>query len=550
MQACTDDGSAYTKCDCSGGATGVAGGGWGGSSYGGEGGGAGEGGFGAGTSGGAGGDAGGGGAPSGGGGPGGGGGASGGSGGSPGGGGWGGGGGWAGGSFGPVGDYAGGIGISEIAIYQGVKISLAKNGKEITNRNAPVVEGRPALVRVFVAPESGFQSRSLTALLELASSNPAVKPQTVSLTVNGASSDGSLGSSFNFTIPPDQMTSDLGMKVSIHEPSGATVGSVSSSVAFPSQGALAVGAKSSGTVHLTIVPFKYMADGSGRMPDTSDAHMKALHDIVFAMYPTAKVDLSLREPVNYNNYVSGGSGWSTWLDTLCDVRMKDNVDSKVFYYGMMAPEASWSNYGSGIAGLGYVPDANDDSGRCAVGLGFVDADPNGFIMAHEVGHTHGRPHAPCGVSGESFPYSGAVIGAWGYNLLSGKLKEPNGYRDVMSYCDPQWISDVNYSKLFNRIQWVNANYYVVPGPKQLFRKLLVDVDGSLSWGKKVLLEHAPAGRKTSVELVTKDGRSQMISADLVPFSEEPAGALYLPELPNDVVAVQADGLPAIAAPEE
>jgi hypothetical protein len=345
------------------------------------------------------------------------------------------------------------------------------------------------------------------------------------------------------------LTADLKLKVSIHEPSGASVGSVQNGVAFPSQGELALGAQSSGAVRLTIVPFTYYADASARKPDTSNEQMQRYHDILFSMYPTSKVELSLRAPVDYQYYVGPNSGWSTWLDTLCDVRQQDNVDSKIYYFGIMAPASSWSSYGGGIAGLGNVPSADGDWGRCAVALGFQGADTYGFLMAHEVGHTFGRPHAPCGVSGEAFPYSGARIGVWGYSFASQKLKDPNEYRDVMSYCDPQWISDVNFGKLFKRIQWVNQNYYQTPTSPQRFRKLLVDVNGNLSWGGTVVLREVPDGKPTRIQLIAADGSATTTSTGyFAPFSEDPAGALFIPEPDSSIVAIQPEGLPGIALP--
>jgi hypothetical protein len=544
VQQCTADGTAFSACDCSG--TGVGAGGWpsgGGNAGGGSAGGNDTGGVGnaGGTGNAGGGNAGGGntgGGNTGGGGNGGGGNS----------GGWGGGGGWAGGSFGPVGDYAGGVAITEVAIYQGVKIPLMKNGQG-TSGNAPVVAGRPALVRVFVAPGAGFSSRQLTALLDLKSSDPNVKPQTVSIQVSSASGESNLASTFNFTLPPEQVTPDLSLNVSLHEPSGTSVGTPDAQVAWPAQGQASVGAQQSGPVRLTIVPFRYNADGSGRLPDTSSQQMQVYHDIVFAMYPTNKVELELRAPVDYNYYVGPSSGWSSWLDTLCDLRSSDNVDPKQYYFGIMAPKASWSGYGGGIAGLGNVPDASGNWGRCAVGLGFTGADPDGLIMAHELGHTHGRPHAPCGVSGEPFPYSGAKIGSWGYDLLSGKLKDPGSYRDVMSYCDPQWISDVNYAKLFKRIQYINASYYVVPLPPKRYRKLLVDVDGSLHWGGSIELREQPVGSERTVTLLGQDGApSGSVTGTFMAFGEEPAGVLLIPDPGPGAYGIAPDGMPEMVLP--
>ena len=70
------------------------------------------------------------------------------------------------------------------------------------------------------------------------------------------------------------------------------------------------------------------------------------------------------------------------------------------------------------------------------------------MMAHELGHNFGLGHAPCGTDGDSsYPYPGAKIGTWGYDLVNRELKDPDLYYDLMSYCGPEWVSDYNYEKV-------------------------------------------------------------------------------------------------------
>ncbi len=441
----------------------------------------------------------------------------------------------------PMGDLAGGIRIHEVAIYQGVKVSLSLDDASITERNAPVVEGRPLLLRVSVLPDTSFSPRPLVAELELSSANPNLKSKTVTLDVNQASSDADLASTFNFSLAGDEVTADLTFSVSLHETAGTTIGAAVPGVRAPSAGELALGAKQSGLVRVKLVPFRYLYDGSGRLPDTSESQLKTYQDILFAMYPTSQVEVSLRDPVDYPSYVGPSSGWSSWLDTLCDVRLSDNVDSKVYYFGIIAPKTGWGSYGGGIAGLGYVPSASGNWGRCAVGLGFPEADPDGLIMAHEVGHTMGLPHAPCGTDGDWFPYDGAKIGVYGYSLVSQTLKDPSIYRDVMSYCDPQWISDYNFANLFERIRSVNQSYYTKSIEKNRYRKLLVDVDGSLSVGGSIELAEPPPGTPTAVRLVDRRGAIAQAIGTFVPMSEGQAGAIFFPEPDSQVVEVELDG---------
>src|SRR4029079_14363205 len=84
---------------------------------------------------------------------------------------------------------------------------------------------------------------------------------------------------------------------------------------------------------------------------------------------------------------------------------------------------------------------------------------------HEIGHTHGRDHSPCGGAAgadPSYPYQGAIIGKWGYNLLTQQLYNPNNVTDVMGYCQPIWVSDFTFKGFFDRIKAVNNANIVFP----------------------------------------------------------------------------------------
>jgi hypothetical protein len=68
----------------------------------------------------------------------------------------------------PTGAIAPDLTVTEIAVLQGVKIDVMKDGARVASRNAPVVAGRDALVRVYVAPAAGYKARALTCELTLA----------------------------------------------------------------------------------------------------------------------------------------------------------------------------------------------------------------------------------------------------------------------------------------------------------------------------------------------------------------------------------------------
>ena len=68
-------------------------------------------------------------------------------------------------------------------------------------------------------------------------------------------------------------------------------------------------------------------------------------------------------------------------------------------------------------------------------------------IAHEFGHNRNLYHAPCGGAGgpdRYYPYGSGNIGAWGYDSRTGDLVPPD-QPDLMSYCDPYWISDYQFT---------------------------------------------------------------------------------------------------------
>ena len=133
-----------------------------------------------------------------------------------------------------------------------------------------------------------------------------------------------------------------------------------------------------------------------------------------------------------------------------------------------------------------------------------------------------------------------MIGTWGYDSLSGQLKNPSNTADFMGYCEPSWISDYTYEALYDRIVAVSGSADV-QWPEDMSRNwqtVFVDGDGSTSMGPVIQPERPPVGFHRDVDLL--DRRGEVIDTAegrFAPFDHLPGGILLVPELSYDVVDV-------------
>lgn len=156
-----------------------------------------------------------------------------------------------------------------------------------------------------------------------------------------------------------------------------------------------------------------------------------IEPIMQRMWPMKGVVAMARAPYTFTGTITGGDGntWGRLLQEIAQVRRSDGSNRN--YYGYVRV-----NYGSGIAGIGYIGQ------EAATGR-----DDSLDTVAHELGHNMGRNHAPCGGAAgadPNYPYAGARTGSWGFDSQTGRLVNPAQVFDLMSYCQPEWVSDYNY----------------------------------------------------------------------------------------------------------
>ncbi len=436
-----------------------------------------------------------------------------------------------------------GVTLAKLSSYQAVEITLIPSREPL--RAAPIVIGRRVLLRAFLAPDPGFAAGTVTGTLTVNDGATAPIDLTTTLSLSAASSQGELDSTLNFDVPAASITAATTLRLVVNGDGGELLH-------FPDSGTFALGAEDAkGNFQLTIVPLVV----NGNAPDLSDPNLKGYSAILRGMLPVPNVDITVRAPHSLAfDVTSDGSGWDEALDELYAVRADDDPPDNVYYYGLLAPGATMDDYCAidCIVGLSVVASANEVEYRGSIGTGYFDTARDTFspeTMVHELGHAMGREHSPCGTDdGDArFPYPDGSIGSWG--LYSGDLRDPGVDLDVMGYCEPVWVSDYTFDRLFTRIAFVNGRVLKsAPAPaarsrRERVRTLTVRPDGTIGWGRERPGTVRPSGTPTNVELLDAGGRLlSVVSAPFARFDHLPGGFVTLP-----AAALATPGLASVRA---
>ena len=440
----------------------------------------------------------------------------------------------------------GSVAIETVAMYQTVRVGLVADGAKLETRNAPVIANRPGMIRVFVTPTPDWKQREVIAELHMFAGGAELPLVTLKKTVRRASKEEDLATTFNFQLDAATLTTDLSWSVVLRD-----------ITTYPADGnAEDLGASAATEiVRIKLVPVQYDADDSGRLPSVGEAMLAAYRENVLRMYPTQKVEITVRKALPWPDKIeANGAGWEEVLQAVLDVREQDKAPADVYYIGVFNPAGGMGAYCQRgcVLGLAPVAGVKDASDRAAAIVGFPGTSEG--TLVHELGHTMGREHAPCGSPAgpdKKFPYENGAIGVSGWNMTSNALISATDSRDMMGYCEPYWISDYTYRALFDRISAVNASKAKMPKtgtpvppvtPKN-YRFVKVGAKGELSWGRPITLREAPT--ETTEEVTFHDAAGNAIEqtrAHFVHYDHLPGGMMIVPEGPANFASIRVRGL--------
>lgn len=328
----------------------------------------------------------------------------------------------------------------------GAGLNLLIDGAYITQSvqsytgTVPLVANRDGFLRVFV---KATQSNSVAPAVRARFYNGATLVSTISINAPGPSvpttiDQSIMAASWNAPVPMAVLQPGISMLIDV-DPTNTVTESSDSDNSFPVSGtAQALNIQSVSPFQIRMVPVTQSVNGL--TGNVSSGNKDQFLSLLAKLYPVATVDVDVRAAYTTSapalDAIDASGAWTQILSEINALRTAD-VSTR-YYYGVVKV-----GYGSGIAGLGYVP------GRAAIGW---DNLPTGTtVLTHEVGHNFGRFHAPCGgpsgVDG-SYPYAGGAIGVYGYDVPLAALKVPT-QPDIMGYCSNAWISDYNYNAILS-----------------------------------------------------------------------------------------------------
>jgi len=426
-----------------------------------------------------------------------------------------------------------GLSLRSITISQTHELPLMKAGQEVAagERPAPLIAGKHALVRAFVDLEPGFVGRPLLGVLDLKTSK-VTRTLVSERNLTRSSLQDDLATTFVFDVEAADLNPDSTYRVRVLEADTTPLAQ------YPKDGYFALGARAVAPFELVVVPFIV----NGFAPLLGDPQVSALRHRLLALYPLADISITVAPAVTLPKAVNGdGDGWDEALDRIYRLRYDAEPAHDVFYYGALAPNESFDRYCSDgcILGVANLADENDVDSRGAIGI-TVFQDGSGAedawdTVAHELGHSLGRDHAPCGFEDPSdtdpdYPYPNGTLGAiYGYDFDLARLVKPRPAKDMMGYCTPVWISDYTYRGLFERLGHIESEAFraLAFTPPELFRVARIGRSGQSRWlGER---HRRGSSRRTWLDLLNGAGqRVGAVEAQVASIDHASGGYVWLP----------------------
>ena len=325
----------------------------------------------------------------------------------------------------------------------------------------PLVAGEKALLRVFVTAASPttaaippVRARFYLNGHEIHVADIPARTAAIPTEVY----EGDLSLSSNAEIPGGIVRPGLEMVVEI-DPAG-TLDDPGLGVArrIPETGRLAVDVREMPVLDLTVIPFLWIDGPHWEAVETVEAMAADPdgHELLWhtrTLLPIGGFEVTAHAPVLTS---TSYDEWGPIFDQTEAIRAIEGGTGH--YLGTMSR-----------------PGREGQAGAATIGGRVFISRLNPTTMAHELGHLMSLYHAPCGRAGghdPAFPNPDGSIGDWGYDFRhGGTLRSPSS-PDLMSYCEPQWVSDYHFANAL-RFRLFDEGPRPAASPTQEAESLLV-----------------------------------------------------------------------------
>jgi hypothetical protein len=384
----------------------------------------------------------------------------------------------------------GDIRIARVEINQGIAINVVLDGQliPVEQRTAGLVKDRKALVQAYWGVPGNWVPRPILARLHLRSSTGELDFIDVTKTISGAPNSGSLNGPLTWELPAEIVQPNMEFFIELREGEAGhdNLPASSESPSAPTGGMQPIGISADPMeTKIVMVPVKY--DYGDCHTDTTSVlsnTLQAFADHFFAQNPVSTLHIEVHPT---------GIVQSTQVTTLAQInnamvalRFADFAEPNEYYFALLNACSGGVDGAGGLAAGLPGPLKGLGDLRVSTGL-WTSLNWSMDTFVHEVGHSQGRPHSPCGDpagADDNYPHTGARIGTWGFNILTGQWLDPSNRRDYMSYCNPAWVSDWTYGLVHNHVRILTSWDYQGPSPGENFTEILhgwVHPSGLESW---------------------------------------------------------------------
>ncbi|HSU92899.1 MAG TPA: M66 family metalloprotease [Gemmatimonadaceae bacterium] len=304
----------------------------------------------------------------------------------------------------------------------------------------PLVQNRDGYLRVFVVANQANNATPLVRVRLYVNGVQEGAPAVISApshSVPTSVNESALANSWNVLVPGSLIKPGLSILADV-DPAQLIPESQRSNNSFPASGTpLALTVKNLSELYIRFIPVKQSVNNL--TGEVSSSNKDALLVKTVKIHPISSYSADVHATYTTTALALTGSNsngaWQAILSEIQALRVAEGSPRN--YFGIVK-----TSYISGIVGISYI--------GAGASVGY-DGSTAVEIVSHELGHSWGRSHAPCGVNGTtdpSYPYPSGNIGVYGMDVSTTTLYPPVT-AEVMSYCHPQWISDYTYTGVYN-----------------------------------------------------------------------------------------------------